>query len=148
MIPVRGERPHVEYPTRLRPPTLTLPRQRYSMTPLSSRAGPDLDLHRSSQRRVLRTFDTRAARLEMLASEYYLVPGLLVPPQYHLSPFGDSKLTCAACAVVATGRAAALRTCAVEALAEPTATPVSAAATVPTTAACRSPFRNLPGPIL
>jgi len=36
----------------------------------------------------------------------------------------------------------------VEALAEPTATPVSAAATVPTTAACRSPFRNLPGPPL
>src|SRR5664280_3655839 len=80
MIPVRGERPPVAYPTRLRPPTLTFPRQRYSMTPLSSRAGPVLDLHRSRQRRVLRTFDTRAARLEMLGVGV-LIPGLLVPPR-------------------------------------------------------------------
>jgi len=63
-------------------------------------------------------------------------------------PLQDMPLLYVECAVVVTGRAAALWTCVVEALADPTATPVSATATVPTTAACRSPFRNLPGPLL
>jgi hypothetical protein len=68
--------------------------------------------------------------------------------QFQVIPFQVIPFPCAECAVATTGRAVALRTCVVEALAEPTATPVSAAATVPTTAACRSPFRNLPGPPL
>ena len=80
--------------------------------------------------------------------------------QFQVIPFQVIPFPCAECAVATTGRAVALRTCVVEALAEPTATPVSAAATVPTatpvsaaatvptTAACRSPFRNLPGPLL
>src|SRR5664280_2704745 len=52
--------------------------------------------------------------------------------QFQVIPFQVIPFPCAECAVATTGRAVALRTCVVEALAEPTATPVSAAATVPT----------------